>query len=75
MLISLPHGVSLEADLEVPTGSQSTQENKLAILLHPWSWLGGRMNDPCVEAVSKLVLPLTLRLMINFPLRSTNGLD
>jgi len=50
MLISLPHGVSLEADLEVPTGSQSTQENKLAILLHPWSWLGGRMNDPCVEA-------------------------
>lgn len=22
--------------------------SKLAVCLHPWSWLGGRMDDPCV---------------------------
>lgn len=48
MRIQLPSGVSLEADLEAPPNGPSEQENKLAILLHPWSWLGGNMNDPYV---------------------------
>lgn len=48
MLIRLATGASLEADVEAPA-EYNTQETKLAILLHPWSWLGGSMNDPCVK--------------------------
>jgi len=58
MLIQLSTGVSLEASLEAPTGSHGAQENKLAVLLHPWSWLGGCMKDPVLHCVA---LPLLER--------------
>lgn len=45
-LIQLPSGLQLEASLAVP--HQLAAASKLAICLHPWSRLGGRMNDSCV---------------------------
>jgi hypothetical protein len=75
MLIPLPTGISLEANLEAPTAgsSQDSQGNKLAILLHPWSWLGGSMNDQCVAQApiafqlfffhTKLILPARARIL------------
>lgn len=56
--IQLPSGLKLEASLSVPpvTGP-SPSSAKLAICLHPWSWLGGRMDDPCV-------IPLPVRARI-----------
>ncbi len=47
-VIHLPSGLTLEASLSVPSEASPAAENKLAICLHPWSWLGGRMDDPCV---------------------------
>jgi hypothetical protein len=50
-LVQLPTGVSLEVQLTTPpdlSPSASDGGNKLAICLHPWSWLGGRMDDQCV---------------------------
>lgn len=50
--ILLPSGLALEANLSVPLryrsaeASQQVEENKLAVCLHPWSWLGGQMDDP-----------------------------
>jgi hypothetical protein len=63
MLIPLPTGISLEADLEAPTtgSSQDSQGNKLAILLHPWSWLGGSMNDQCVAQA-----PIAFQLFFSY---------
>lgn len=60
MLIPLPTGVSLETDLDYPPES-SHEGNKLAILLHPWSWLGGNMNDPCVYAGASHDVDLALK--------------
>ncbi|KAF9446303.1 alpha/beta-hydrolase [Macrolepiota fuliginosa MF-IS2] len=57
LFVSLPTGVSLEADLLKPNG---LDENgcKLAICLHPWSWLGGQKDDP---VLASLVDPLLER--------------
>ena len=44
--ITLPSGLSLEAQLSAPGTAARQTTNKLAICLHPWSWLGGRMDDP-----------------------------
>ena len=45
--ITLPSGISLEANLTRPSYNESTQaDKKLAICLHPWSWLGGQKDDP-----------------------------
>lgn len=47
LVIDLPSGINLEADLWRPQVPTSDQEgNKFAICLHPWSWLGGRKEDP-----------------------------
>lgn len=52
--ITLPSGLSLELALEKPNHSETDGNNKLAVLLHPWSWLGGCMYDPYViNAVSR----------------------
>ncbi|KAF5372747.1 hypothetical protein D9615_010095 [Tricholomella constricta] len=42
-LVELPSGICLEVHLATPTlpGGE-----KLTICLHPWSWLGGQMDDP-----------------------------
>ena len=51
MNIQLPTGVSLEVELtEPPSATDHRQEKKLAVCLHPWSWLGGQMDDPCVRS-------------------------
>lgn len=55
MFIDLSTGVSLEVDLLQPLHQGDQSENKLAVLLHPWSWLGGQMHDPVLK---KLIEPL-----------------
>jgi len=45
-LVSLPTGISLQTDLWRPSTVNPGEYNKLAVLLHPWSWLGGRKEDP-----------------------------
>ncbi|RDB25743.1 hypothetical protein Hypma_006804 [Hypsizygus marmoreus] len=45
-LIKLPSGVSIEVALTAPSASDAGRETKLAVCLHPWSWLGGQMDDP-----------------------------
>lgn len=46
-LVKLPSGVSLEAKLYAPETPTNGASAGLAVLLHPWSWLGGRMEDQC----------------------------
>ena len=46
-VVKLPSGVSLEAKLHSPEAPTSEGSAGLAVLLHPWSWLGGRMEDQC----------------------------
>ncbi|KAF8638299.1 hypothetical protein AX17_002319 [Amanita inopinata Kibby_2008] len=53
MSVDLPTGVSLEIDLLQPSWQGDQGENKLAVLLHPWSWLGGQMRDPVLDMVAK----------------------
>ncbi|KAJ6494722.1 Alpha/Beta hydrolase protein [Mycena vitilis] len=45
-IVPLRTGVSLEVKLSPPP---SNNEHKLAVCLHPWSWLGGRLNDPVLH--------------------------
>ncbi|KAL1745594.1 Alpha/Beta hydrolase protein [Schizophyllum fasciatum] len=53
-------GIQLEAILSSPSSSSSatsnTSGNKVAVCLHPWSWLGGRMADPVVGAVEGVLI-------------------
>jgi len=46
--INLPSGLSLELSLKPPP-NRLTEGYDLAVLLHPWSWLGGNMNDPVLR--------------------------
>jgi hypothetical protein len=46
--IKLPSGIVLEGTLITPT-SVPQDGAKLAICLHPWSRLGGSMDDPYVH--------------------------
>ncbi|KAJ7274511.1 Alpha/Beta hydrolase protein [Mycena haematopus] len=46
-LVPLPTGVSIEVNISPP--SNDTDVRKLAVCLHPWSWLGGRWNDPVLH--------------------------
>ncbi|KAJ7178569.1 Alpha/Beta hydrolase protein [Mycena crocata] len=55
-LVPLRTGVSLEVKLSPPPTAHD--DHKLAVCLHPWSWLGGQMNDPVLGA---LVAPLHAR--------------
>ncbi|KIJ89885.1 hypothetical protein K443DRAFT_664556 [Laccaria amethystina LaAM-08-1] len=50
-IIDLPTGVSLEAILLKPPASTHSEGTKLAVCLHPWSWLGGRMEDPVLDSL------------------------
>ncbi|KAG7448137.1 alpha/beta-hydrolase [Guyanagaster necrorhizus] len=52
MHIDLSTGISLEAELTSPSDADRNHGDggsNLAIFLHPWSWLGGRMQDPVVS--------------------------
>ncbi|KJA19450.1 hypothetical protein HYPSUDRAFT_143778 [Hypholoma sublateritium FD-334 SS-4] len=48
-LIELSTGVTVEADLWKPQAAE--EGNKIAICLHPWSWLGGRKGDPVLMSL------------------------
>ncbi|KAJ7227061.1 Alpha/Beta hydrolase protein, partial [Mycena pura] len=50
-LIPLSTGISLEVKLLPPP--TTSNEHKLAVCLHPWSWLGGRMNDPVLLSLTE----------------------
>ncbi|KAG5647369.1 hypothetical protein DXG03_000437 [Asterophora parasitica] len=54
-LVKLPSGISLQVDLARPTSS-TTEGEKLAICLHPWSWLGGQKDDPVLRSVEDELL-------------------
>ncbi|KAH9481419.1 hypothetical protein JR316_0005945 [Psilocybe cubensis] len=60
LAISLPSGAVLQADMWKPSvvSEQSGEGNKLAVCLHPWSWLGGRKEDPVLWS---LVEPLLVQ--------------
>lgn len=47
-IIDLPIGVSLEAILPKAPITTHSEGTKVAVCLHPWSWLGGRMENPWV---------------------------
>ncbi|KAJ7052567.1 Alpha/Beta hydrolase protein [Mycena amicta] len=51
-LVPLSTGVSLEVHISPPQ-AVNKNGNKLAVCLHPWSWLGGRMNDPVLRSLLK----------------------
>ncbi|TRM65064.1 Alpha/Beta hydrolase protein [Schizophyllum amplum] len=57
LTIPLSTGVELEARLHKPENARtSASTNKIAICLHPWSWLGGRMTDPVLGIVKDALL-------------------
>lgn len=57
-LVRLPSGASLEVKLHSPETPTSSGSVGLAVLLHPWSWLGGRMEDQCEISLITTVLNL-----------------
>ncbi|KAI9066269.1 alpha/beta-hydrolase [Trametes sanguinea] len=57
-MVTLPSGTSLEYMMSRPAQHADASEDttKLAICLHPWSWLGGRMTDPVLDIVTEPLL-------------------
>lgn len=53
--VQLPSGTKLEYILSHPPLDGTETESKLAVCLHPWSWLGGRMDDPCVRFSPQMI--------------------
>ncbi|KIY44133.1 hypothetical protein FISHEDRAFT_78048 [Fistulina hepatica ATCC 64428] len=51
-LTILSTGVSIEGELSPPANDGENLPCRLAVCLHPYSWLGGNMNDPVVRVVS-----------------------
>ncbi|PPR02607.1 hypothetical protein CVT24_002178 [Panaeolus cyanescens] len=51
--IDLPSGIHLDASL---SRSATSEPQKLAILLHPWSWLRGNKNDPVLTGLTPVFL-------------------
>ena len=58
--IQLSSGITVECTISTPVVSHAVHRaseeevTNLAICLHPWSWLGGRMNDPSVLLLPSL---------------------
>ncbi|KAJ3847317.1 Alpha/Beta hydrolase protein [Lentinula lateritia] len=47
-------GITLKGEYLPPTIQQSTEECvKIAVCLHPWSWLGGNMHDPVLNIITQ----------------------
>jgi len=45
--VNLPSGLTVAMTLDEPSADwDPSNGNNLAVLLHPWSWLGGSMSDP-----------------------------
>lgn len=56
MVIPLPTGVSLEVDFIRPLHAGEGGQ-RLAVSLHPWSWLGGQKDDPCGISYRAIIDP------------------
>ncbi|EPQ52764.1 alpha/beta-hydrolase [Gloeophyllum trabeum ATCC 11539] len=54
-LIELPSRLSLEVDIIFPSEGEAGP-TKLAVCLHPWSWLGGRKEDPTLMCLQRVFL-------------------
>ncbi|KAH9847682.1 alpha/beta-hydrolase [Lenzites betulinus] len=54
-IVHLPSGTQLEYVL-LRSSSPEASSKKLAVCLHPWSWLGGRLNDPVLQIVTEPLL-------------------
>ncbi|KAJ3551301.1 hypothetical protein NP233_g13105 [Leucocoprinus birnbaumii] len=55
--VPIPTGVSLQVDLIKPFPPVSSGGGrKLAVCLHPWSWLGGRKDDPVLASLVNILL-------------------
>lgn len=57
-LVDLPSGTRLECHVSLAPASAHTadelddaDQGKLAVCLHPWAWLGGRMEDPVLQTI------------------------
>ncbi|KAG9099610.1 hypothetical protein FRC06_005099 [Ceratobasidium sp. 370] len=63
-LVSLPAGHALEVDVYTPqrTDADARTAQKVAVLCHPWSWLGGCKEDPVLV---NLAVVLAVGLGIN----------
>ncbi|KAH7884613.1 Alpha/Beta hydrolase protein [Phlebopus sp. FC_14] len=51
--IALSTGVVLETAVGYPKPERNS--TKVAFCLHPWSWLGGNMDDPTVQTIVRLL--------------------
>ncbi|KAG8716625.1 hypothetical protein FRC08_009121 [Ceratobasidium sp. 394] len=62
--VPLPAGHTLEVDVYTPqqTDADARTAQKVAVLCHPWSWLGGRKEDPVLV---NLAVVLAVGLGIN----------
>ncbi|KAJ3996522.1 Alpha/Beta hydrolase protein [Lentinula boryana] len=60
MLIDINIGVTLKGEYLPPITTNpypsEQQRIKLAVCLHPWSWLGGNMHDPVLDILTKPLL-------------------
>ncbi|KZT67472.1 alpha/beta-hydrolase [Daedalea quercina L-15889] len=59
-LVNLPSGTTLECDIAHPSirfspGGSHPAKAKLAVCLHPWSWLGGGLEDPVLHLLAGLL--------------------
>jgi len=59
-LIALPSGLSLETRLYAPKPQNAKGEHGLVVCLHPWSRLGGDINDSCVNSYVIYCAPLRM---------------
>ncbi|KAG2024010.1 hypothetical protein CC2G_001611 [Coprinopsis cinerea AmutBmut pab1-1] len=55
MLIELPTGVSLDCTWLKPSSTTEEHPQRLAVCLHPWSWLGGQKNDPVLCSLTDVL--------------------
>ncbi|GLI63646.1 hypothetical protein VaNZ11_006644 [Volvox africanus] len=56
-LVPLPsRGVSLEVDIHFIEPKSTSRSGLLLVVLHPWAWLGGCMDDHVVAAVCRSAL-------------------
>ncbi|KAG1747046.1 Alpha/Beta hydrolase protein [Suillus paluster] len=52
-VVPLSTGVTLQVTAYYP--APELNSTKLAILLHPWSWLGGDMHEPTLKVLTRLL--------------------
>ncbi|KAJ3819692.1 Alpha/Beta hydrolase protein [Lentinula raphanica] len=54
MNIDIDIGVTLKGEYLPPTITTASEDSrKVAVCLHPWSWLGGSMHDPVLDILAR----------------------